>query len=258
MRILSLGLGLDRRVRAVAVFLALGALLNACTQDPDTLTRGQRAYGEQLGSRPAHQRLYRPLYPSDATPRLTVLGDFDTPRSYNGENWRHTGLDIVGRPGDRVIAVVPGEACADQDQINGRVVYLYPRLSPKRGEVQQLAFSMKGPDRFRVRIAYAHLRRTFGDFGECRRVEIGEPLGEIGNSGIASDAHLHFEIVALEPGKLPGELKLRGAINPLYLMRREADQPVGTITCYERDMAYRPNPGAPPASLNIVWPTEAC
>ena len=103
-----------RALGLVTILAATGAL-TACTQDPDSLTRGQRAYGEQLGNRPAYQRLYRPIFPSDDTPRLFVLGDFDTPRSYNGETWRHMGLDIVGRRGDRVIAVVPGEACVDRD-----------------------------------------------------------------------------------------------------------------------------------------------
>ncbi len=246
--------------------LAATGALAACTQDPDITTRGQRAYGEQLGNRPAYQRLYRPIFPSEDTPRLFVLGDFDTPRSYYGETWRHLGLEIVGRRGDRVIAVAPGVACVYRYQIHGRVVYLYPRLQERNGPSEDIAFVLEGkdragtpgPHRLRVRIAYAHLRRALGDFGQCRMVEMGEPLGEIGVSGIASDPHLHFEVVVEEASKLPGEPALRGAINPLYVMRREADAPLGTITCFEEGMDYQPNPGAAPKSLNIVWPTESC
>ncbi len=228
-----------------------------------TLSPERRA---ELARRPAYQRLYAPIYPSDDTPRLMSLGDFDTPRSYLGESWRHQGIDIRHRRGARVIAVAPGEACVQQEQINGLTVYLYPRISVAAGADNELVFSLpeKRADgrrqvpRHRVRIAYAHLDSTADNFRTCRFVRMGEVLGRIGTSGIASDPHLHFDVVVRRPEDLPGEPLLGGAVNPFYLMRREAGQPIGTITCFEEGMAYRPNPGEPERALNIVWPTQDC
>ncbi len=220
----------------------------------------------ELARRPAHQRLYAPIYPSDDTPRLMSLGDFDTPRSYLGESWRHRGIDIVQRRGARVIAVAPGEACVQNEQINGLTVYLYPRTSAAAGADNELMFVLpertrdgrRQTARHRIYIAYAHLDSTEGNFRTCRFVRMGDVLGRIGISGIASDPHLHFEIVARKPDDLPGEPRLGGAINPFYVMRREAGQAIGTITCFEEGMKYRPNEGEPERAINIVWPTLDC
>ncbi|HZD26054.1 MAG TPA: hypothetical protein VE631_07315, partial [Alphaproteobacteria bacterium] len=94
--------------------------------------------------------------------------------------------------------------------------------------------------------------------GECRTVALGERLGFIGRSGMASRPHLHFEIMVAEAAALPGVPGLKGAINPLLLMRREAGQPLGSIACYEAGMTYRANDGVPADAISIVWPTAVC
>ena len=163
-----------------------------------------------------------------------------------------------------MIAAAPGEACVKREQINGLTIHLYPRLSKAAGQGRELeAFLAEAgrggaPVFHRVRITYAHLASTEGGFSACRLVELGETLGRIGTSGIASNPHLHFEVVVRGHGALPGVPKLAGAINPFYLMRREAGEPIGSITCFRAGMAFRPNAGDPARALNIVWPTQDC
>jgi murein DD-endopeptidase MepM/ murein hydrolase activator NlpD len=89
-------------------------------------------------------------------------------------------------------------------------------------------------------------------------VALGERLGFIGSSGMASLPHLHFEIVVDEPDALPGEPGLKGAISPLLLMRRETGQPPGGISCYQPGTTYRTNDGDASDALAIVWPTARC
>ncbi len=258
----SIGPSAGRFLLAIVTLTLIGCG-DQRTTERGVLSPERRA---ELARRPAHQRLYPPLYPSGATPRLMSLGDFDTPRSYLGESWRHKGIDIRHRRGARVIAVVPGEACVRQEQINGLTVYLYPRTSAAAGADNELMFVLpeKTADgrpqipRHRVQIVYAHLDSTEGNFRTCRFVRMGQVLGRIGTSGIASDPHLHFEVVVRKPDDLPGEPRLGGAINPFYVMRREAGQPIGTITCFDEGMKYRPNEGEPERALNIVWPTQDC
>ena len=241
-----------------------GLLLAACpAHDGGFGTSAQQArrVAEQP-DRPAYQRLYLPLYPSATTPRLTPLGDFDTPRGYRSQQWRHRGIDIAGAPGDPVIAAAPGLACAGFDEINGRSVRLYPRLSPAPLDESDLGFVSRsrrdGERRHALQILYAHLRGIAPGLARCRFVELGEVVGRLGFSGIASRPHLHFEIQVRDPARLAGDPSLGGALNPFYLMRREPGDPVGTVTCYEEGMAHRPNAGEPEDSLTIVWPTLGC
>lgn len=245
-----------RRAAPGLALALLGLALSGCPAlDPGPSSAAQL-------QRPAYQRLYLPLYPSAATPRLTPYGDFDTPRAYRGQDWRHRGIDIVGKPGDPVIAAAPGLACAGYDEINGRKVTLYPKRSPAPLEESDLGFVTRagqaGERRHALRLIYGHLRGVAPGLKPCRFVALGEVIGSLGFSGIAGAPHLHFEIVVQEPARLAGDPGLRGALNPFFLMRREPGEPLGTIACYEEGMHYRPNPGAPEDSLSIVWPTLAC
>lgn len=256
-----------RRAGLACLALAVLPWLAACAP-PGTERQAvlDPARAAALAKRPAYQRLYLPRFPSPETPRLTPLGDFDTPRAYDGERWRHRGIDILGESGDPVIAVAPGEACVESDTINGLSVVLYPRLREETSEASELVFvsesrarnGTREVRRHALRIRYAHLRGVAQEIRPCAFVEMGAVLGSMGTSGIATAPHLHFEIVARDPAAVPGDPLLGGAINPFYVMRREPDQPLGTITCFEPGMTPRPNAGDPANSLTIVWPTLAC
>lgn len=256
------------RRAGLLVLAMLAPLLAACAAEQG---RDRAAYNNQrvaaLGVRPDFQRLYQPRYPSPETPRLTRLGDFDTPRNYKGRSWRHRGLDIVGESGDPVIAVAPGEACVETDEINGLSVVLTPRLTEEDSYESRLVFATAHRARtggretrlHAVEIRYAHLRSVAERIrSSCGFVQMGDVLGAIGTTGIASVPHLHFEILARDPAALPADPRFAGAINPFFLMRREPGELIGTVTCYEPGMEPRPNEGDPPNSLTIVWPTLRC
>ena len=248
------------------LLLLLGLVLAGCPAagpGPSPLVAHREAAKDY---RPAFQRLYAPRYPSAETPRLTPLGDFDTPRDYQGQSWRHRGIDIVGEAGDPVIAAAPGLACWERDEIHGLSVLLSPERALESGERRPLVFvtERKGGGRtaearrHRVEIRYSHLRQVAPAIEPCARVALGQVIGAMGDSGMASVPHLHFEILAREPAFLEGDPTFAGAINPFYVMRREGGQPLGTITCYAPAMDYRANEGQPEDALTIVWPTLAC
>ena len=115
-----------------------------------------------------------------------------------------------------------------------------------------------GERHYALRVIYAHLRGVAPSLAPCRYVELGDVVGSIGASGIASQPHLHFEIIVQDPARLEGDPNLRGALNPLFLMRREPDERIGSIACYEEGMRYRPNAGEAEDSLSIIWPTLGC
>ncbi len=86
----------------------------------------------------------------------------------------HTGIDLMGNYGDRVIAAADG------------VVVKVLRGDPAYGNVTLL---QHGP---RLRTMYAHQSTIRVHVGE--RVRVGEEIGTVGSTGFATGAHLHFEV----------------------------------------------------------------
>jgi lipoprotein NlpD len=86
---------------------------------------------------------------------------------------RHDGIDLAAPEGTRVGAAAGGEVIYVGDQAGyGRIVILrHP------GGLVTL---------------YAHMRKALVDEGD--RVERGEPIGEVGQTGRTSGPHLHFEV----------------------------------------------------------------
>lgn len=86
---------------------------------------------------------------------------------------RHDGIDLAAPEGTRVGAAAAGEVIYVGEQSGyGRIVILR-----HAGGLVSL---------------YAHMRRTLVDEG--KRVERGDPVGEVGQTGRTSGPHLHFEI----------------------------------------------------------------
>jgi murein DD-endopeptidase MepM/ murein hydrolase activator NlpD len=86
---------------------------------------------------------------------------------------RHDGIDLAAPEGTRVGAAAGGEVIYVGDQAGyGRIVIVrHP------GGLVTL---------------YAHMRKSLVDEGE--KVERGDPIGEVGQTGRTSGPHLHFEV----------------------------------------------------------------
>ena len=99
-----------------------------------------------------------------------VLSYFGAPR----KSHRHAGVDIVGRPGQGVLATRPGTVVYSGDSMRG---YGKTVIVDHGEGVQTL---------------YAHNSKLLVRVGE--RVRSGQAIARIGKTGNASTEHCHFEV----------------------------------------------------------------
>ena len=88
---------------------------------------------------------------------------------------QHAGIDILSQPGERIRAVHPG---------------LVEFVGWKRGYGKTLILKHEG-----FRTLYAHCSSVFGKVGQ--RVNKGQEVAIVGQSGNAEGIHLHFEYLTL-------------------------------------------------------------
>ncbi len=101
---------------------------------------------------------------------------FGSRRSYNGSEYSyyHTGLDYCGQVGDPIYAAAPGV-----------VVFAGPLTV--RGNATMIDHGMG------VFSAYMHQSEILVNVGD--RVEEGQLIGRVGNTGRVEGPHLHFEVL---------------------------------------------------------------
>lgn len=116
---------------------------------------------------------------------------FGSRRSYNGSdyNYYHTGLDYCGQIGDPIYAAAPGV-----------VVFAGPLTV--RGNATMIDHGQG------VFSAYMHQSEILVNVGD--RVEQGQLIGKVGNTGRVEGPHLHFEVLV---GGVP--------VNPLEWLNQE-------------------------------------
>ncbi|HEY47384.1 MAG TPA: peptidoglycan DD-metalloendopeptidase family protein [Anaerolineae bacterium] len=100
---------------------------------------------------------------------------FGTRRSYNwgAFDYYHTGLDLYGSVGLSILAPAPG-----------RIVFAGPLIV--RGNATYIDHG------WGVYSGYFHQSKIFVSVGDL--VETGQVIGEVGNTGRSTGAHLHWEI----------------------------------------------------------------
>lgn len=91
-----------------------------------------------------------------------------------GKNARHEGLDLVGAYREPVLATAPG-------------VVTFAGWKGAYGRMVEVDHG------FGFKTRYAHLRRIDVEKGEA--VDFGKQLGQMGNTGRSTGAHLHYEII---------------------------------------------------------------
>lgn len=133
----------------------------------------------------------------------------DTFTDARSEGRSHDALDIMAPLGTPVIAAAPG-----------RVEKLF--LSDAGGNTVYV----RSPDGHVV-YYYAHLDRYAPGLAEGGQVAKGAAIGTVGFTGNANPEapHLHFAILAAEPGEKWWEAK--DALNPYPLLAGQADQFLG-------------------------------
>lgn len=101
---------------------------------------------------------------------------FGERRTYNGrsELYFHTGLDVAGQTGTEVYAAAPGTVVfAEELFVRGNAIMI--------------------DHGWGVYTAYMHLSEFRVEQGE--RVEAGQLIGLVGNTGRSSGSHLHWEVI---------------------------------------------------------------
>jgi murein DD-endopeptidase MepM/ murein hydrolase activator NlpD len=158
--------------------------VNPTTIDP-AVTRPEDAQWVQLASPATSERMWQGIFqiPSPLPADYCIeTGDcwssrFGNRRSYNGGPYNsfHTGLDIVGKTGTEIYAPAPG-------------VVIFAGPLTVRGNATMIDHG------WGVYTAYMHQDEMLVEVGD--KVEPGQLIGRIGNTGRVEGPHLHWEVWA--------------------------------------------------------------
>ncbi len=105
----------------------------------------------------------------------------------------HLGVEFVNPRYTPVLAAASGIvvfAGADVDTLVGPQLDYY-------GKVVVIEHDLRSLDDLPISTLYAHLHSITVEVGET--VEVGDEIGDVGSTGIAIGAHLHFEVRAGDP-----------------------------------------------------------
>ncbi len=108
----------------------------------------------------------------------------------------HKGNDLIGKKGDPVNVVLSGKVVGHWLPPGWYGGYYYEGHSTFGGYIEV----DHGNQLFSI---YGHLSKTFVHEGDW--VEAGQRIGEMGNTGISTGTHLHFEIIVNPFRYLGGE-----------------------------------------------------
>jgi hypothetical protein len=169
---------------------------------------------------------------SEPEPGRPIVSPFGLRRlPWEGGGRLHEGVDIDAPPGEPVLAAADGVVVrAGQDGGYGRFV-----------EVKHAA----GLSSF-----YAHLGAIGPGVAAGLAVKAGTPIGKIGDSGVSTGPHLHFEIRNADGHPL----------NPEYFLNRRfarlEDLPLGAAAAVPRAVRIAYVSRIPPSKLALMQPKD--
>ncbi len=147
------------------------------TLDPET-NRTENELWSESSAPVSPEKLWNGIFSSPVGPYFTecYTSRFGNRRSYNGGPYLyfHTGLDFCGQVGDPIYSAAPGI-----------VVFAGPLTV--RGKATMIDHG-RG-----IYTAYMHQSEILVNVGD--RVEQGQLIGKVGNTGRVEGPHLHFEVL---------------------------------------------------------------
>ncbi len=169
-----------RRVPMAALPWALSALLlpmGTFQASPSSTQKSSAAPSKELPSKQANPPK-EPLLFTSPLPGARLTSPFGHRRNpLDDTSERHRGVDLVAKKGTEILAPADGRievAAEPQDEASKLGVNI---LLDHGGGVKTL---------------YAHLDSLLVEPGD--QVQQGQPIGKLGNSGVSTGPHLHFEI----------------------------------------------------------------
>ncbi|WP_169730437.1 LysM peptidoglycan-binding domain-containing M23 family metallopeptidase [Salinispira pacifica] len=103
---------------------------------------------------------------------------------FTGRNQFHFGIDLVAPMGTSVVSAMEGRVLdVGEDRVYGKYI------------------SIEHPSGYQT--MYAHLGNIFVGIGDT--LKAGDTIASVGNSGLSTGAHLHFEIMYLGKNRDPQE-----------------------------------------------------
>lgn len=178
-------------ILAIAAFVAAGCATNKPTLTAPTYTpEPDISYADKNYARESERSAYtgEKYMPVKGVTQKQIANNFGAPR--DGGARTHKGIDIFAPSGRELLAMTSGYVHRTYNNLGGNAVYL-------RGDDGRSYY-------------YAHLLKYHANANTGDRVQAGQVIGYVGNSGNAKNtpAHLHFEI------KEDGQ-----TINPYYALR---------------------------------------
>jgi len=137
--------------------------------------------------------------PVDGVTRDQLQDSFLNPRGGRRHHYQHLALDIGSPKGTPVLAVTDGEIVRiGREKRGGNAIYLRDSSN-------------------RYLFYYCHLSHYAHGLMAGMKVRKGEALGQVGATGNAHGAHLHFSVTRLPDDSLALDFKRGLAVNP-YLV----------------------------------------
>jgi murein DD-endopeptidase MepM/ murein hydrolase activator NlpD len=151
--------------------------VDPATLDPET-NRAENELWSESSSNVSPEKLWNGIFSSPVDPNFSTCysSRFGSRRSYNGGEYIyfHTGLDFCGQVGDPVYAAASG-------------VVVFTGLLTVRGNATMIDHGLG------IYTAYMHQSEILVNVGD--RVEQGQLIGKVGNTGRVEGPHLHFEVL---------------------------------------------------------------
>jgi murein DD-endopeptidase MepM/ murein hydrolase activator NlpD len=134
-----------------------------------------------------HYWFYRPIN-SDANSRILLSYSYGTGGVFSSRI--HHGVDMPNHTGEVILAAAPGTIIFASSNTGGDAIDIFQNTTAYGNAVFiRHDFGYQGQAVYSL---YAHMLRTIVSEGDY--VDAGDPIGLVGNTGLTTGPHVHFEV----------------------------------------------------------------